>query len=115
MFHCKLIYIIGCHDAIGLTVYFFNNYNFKFIFCRAFRQYMTLSGSYPSSISQPLFELNLMRAKPNKMCNKLGICICCYFGALVLILLTKFFPNSTIKRCSSGINFKIMVQNLHQI
>ena len=28
-----------------------------------------------------------------------------FFGAVVLMLLTKFIPNSTIRRCSPGINF----------
>ena len=45
------------------------------------------------------------------MC-KLGIEKSLFFGAL---LLTKFDPNSTIRRCSSSTNFKIIMLNLYRI
>ena len=37
--------------------------------------------------------------------------IFCFFYALLLMLLIKFFPSSTIRRCSSNINFFYLYHN----
>ena len=37
------------------------------------------------------------------------------FYTLVLMLLTKFVPNSTIRTCSVDLRLLIMILNLHQI